>query len=196
MAFVIAEPCIGTKDTACVDACPVDCIHPKKNTTYDDARPGFDEIPQLYIDPVECIDCGACVPVCPVSAISCAGRPARKVEALHGTKRELRPGRQVHTRRVRQAQRNEVGAQEKPNHSPSPRSLSEARSVCPTSPMRAHNPDRFFPSRPEATTTIPGFRRPPNWTTKSASGSVKPIDRRGNCRRSNRTLNCSGVKFC
>jgi NAD-dependent dihydropyrimidine dehydrogenase PreA subunit len=33
MAFVIAEPCIGTKDTACVDACPVDCVHPKKNTT-------------------------------------------------------------------------------------------------------------------------------------------------------------------
>ena len=69
MAYVIAEPCIGTKDTACVDACPVDCIHPKKNTTYDDGRPGFEEVPQLYIDPVECIDCGACVPVCPVSAI-------------------------------------------------------------------------------------------------------------------------------
>lgn len=31
MAYVIAEPCIGTKDTACVDACPVDCIHPRKN---------------------------------------------------------------------------------------------------------------------------------------------------------------------
>lgn len=58
MAYVIAEPCIGTKDTACVDACLVDCIHPKKNTTYDDRRPGFDEVPQLYIDPVECIDCG------------------------------------------------------------------------------------------------------------------------------------------
>src|ERR1700688_2906213 len=69
MAYVIAEPCIGTKDTACVDACPVDCIHPKKNTTYDDGRPTFDAVPQLYIDPVECIDCGACVPVCPVSAI-------------------------------------------------------------------------------------------------------------------------------
>lgn len=69
MAYVIAEPCIGTKDTACVDACPVDCIHPKKNTTYDDGRPTFDTVPQLYIDPVECIDCGACVPVCPVSAI-------------------------------------------------------------------------------------------------------------------------------
>jgi len=69
MAYVIAEPCIGTKDTACVDACPVDCIHPKKNMTYDDGRPTFDNVPQLYIDPVECIDCGACVPVCPVSAI-------------------------------------------------------------------------------------------------------------------------------
>ncbi len=63
MAYVIAEPCIGTKDTACVDACPVDCIHPKK----DEAT--FGEVKMLYIDPVECIDCGACVPVCPVSAI-------------------------------------------------------------------------------------------------------------------------------
>jgi NAD-dependent dihydropyrimidine dehydrogenase PreA subunit len=50
MAYVIAEPCIGVKDTACVDACPVDCIHPKKNATYDDGRPGFEEVPQLYID--------------------------------------------------------------------------------------------------------------------------------------------------
>ena len=63
MAYVIAEPCIGTKDTACVDACPVDCIHPKKD------EPGYAEAEMLYIDPVECIDCGACVPVCPVSAI-------------------------------------------------------------------------------------------------------------------------------
>ena len=63
MAYVIAEPCIGTKDTACVDACPVDCIHPRKD---EDA---FANDTQLYIDPVECIDCGACVPVCPVSAI-------------------------------------------------------------------------------------------------------------------------------
>ena len=63
MAYVIAEPCINVKDTACVDACPVDCIHPRKNE--DD----FAAAVQLYIDPVECIDCGACVPVCPVSAI-------------------------------------------------------------------------------------------------------------------------------
>src|SRR6516225_9525763 len=63
MAYVIAEPCIGTKDTACVDACPVDCIHPKKD------EPAYETSELLYIDPVECIDCGACVPVCPVSAI-------------------------------------------------------------------------------------------------------------------------------
>ena len=69
MAYIIAEPCIGTKDTACVDVCPVDCIHPAKGRTYDDGRPKFDEVPQLYIDPTECIDCGACVPVCSVTAI-------------------------------------------------------------------------------------------------------------------------------
>jgi NAD-dependent dihydropyrimidine dehydrogenase PreA subunit len=63
MAYVIAEPCIGVKDTACVDACPVDCIHPGKSNA------SFAEVPQLYIDPDNCICCGACLPVCPVSAI-------------------------------------------------------------------------------------------------------------------------------
>jgi NAD-dependent dihydropyrimidine dehydrogenase PreA subunit len=63
MAYVIAEPCIGTKDTACVDVCPVDCIHPRKDEA------GFEAETQLYIHPDECIDCGACVPVCPVTAI-------------------------------------------------------------------------------------------------------------------------------
>ena len=63
MTFVIAEPCIGTKDTACVDSCPVDCIHPRA----DEAE--FVDATMLYIDPVECIDCGACVPECPVEAI-------------------------------------------------------------------------------------------------------------------------------
>jgi NAD-dependent dihydropyrimidine dehydrogenase PreA subunit len=57
MAYVIAEPCIGVKDTACMRICPVDCIQ------------GTDADPMLYIDPNECIDCGACVPECPVSAI-------------------------------------------------------------------------------------------------------------------------------
>lgn len=63
MAFVIAEPCIGTKDSACVNVCPVDCIHPRKDETQ------FDDVIQLYIDPDVCIDCGACVPECPVTAI-------------------------------------------------------------------------------------------------------------------------------
>jgi NAD-dependent dihydropyrimidine dehydrogenase PreA subunit len=63
MAYVIAEPCINTKDTACVDVCPVDCIHPRK-----DEEP-YEKETMLYINPVECIDCGACVPVCPVTAI-------------------------------------------------------------------------------------------------------------------------------
>jgi NAD-dependent dihydropyrimidine dehydrogenase PreA subunit len=63
MAYVIAEPCIGTKDAACIDACPVDCIHPKKD------EPNFAELNMIYIDPVECIDCGACVPVCPTNSV-------------------------------------------------------------------------------------------------------------------------------
>ncbi len=57
MAHVIAEPCIGTKDKACVAACPVDCIHEPPNGK------------MLYISPEECIDCGACVEPCPVKAI-------------------------------------------------------------------------------------------------------------------------------
>jgi NAD-dependent dihydropyrimidine dehydrogenase PreA subunit len=57
VAYVIAEPCIGTKDKSCVDVCPVDCIQ------------GTDADEQLYIDPDDCINCGACEAVCPVTAI-------------------------------------------------------------------------------------------------------------------------------
>jgi NAD-dependent dihydropyrimidine dehydrogenase PreA subunit len=63
MAYVIAEPCITVKDASCVNVCPVDCIHPKKDNG------DFAAVQQLYIDPDTCIDCGACVPECPVSAI-------------------------------------------------------------------------------------------------------------------------------
>jgi ferredoxin len=63
MTFVIAEPCINVKDTACVDVCPVDCIHPTKHDV------DFGTAEMLYIDPAECIDCGACEPACPVQAI-------------------------------------------------------------------------------------------------------------------------------
>ena len=61
VTYVIAEPCIDVKDRACVDVCPVDCIQ------------GNEDSPQLYINPIECIDCGACEPECPVEAIFQAG---------------------------------------------------------------------------------------------------------------------------
>ena len=63
MAHVIAQPCIGTKDTSCVEVCPVDCIHPTQNGE------GYDDAAQLFIDPDVCIDCGLCVDECPVQAI-------------------------------------------------------------------------------------------------------------------------------
>ena len=64
MAFIIAEPCVSTCDTACVEVCPVDCIHGPDDKTGAGAEVHLDgfnpEGRQLYIDPVECIDCGAC----------------------------------------------------------------------------------------------------------------------------------------
>lgn len=57
MTYVIGETCIDVKDKSCVEVCPVDCII------------GTDEDRILYINPVECIDCGACVDPCPVDAI-------------------------------------------------------------------------------------------------------------------------------
>ncbi|WP_040829895.1 ferredoxin [Nocardia jiangxiensis] len=55
MTYVITDACVDLKDRACVEECPVDCI-------YEGAR-------MLYINPDECVDCGACEPVCPVEAI-------------------------------------------------------------------------------------------------------------------------------
>jgi len=72
MAFVIAEPCVSTCDTACVAVCPVDCIHgPIDKTGLGAEVEGMESVDglQLYIDPEECIDCGACEPECPVEAI-------------------------------------------------------------------------------------------------------------------------------
>jgi len=55
VTYVIAQPCVDVKDKACIDECPVDCIYEGKRS--------------LYIQPDECVDCGACEPVCPVEAI-------------------------------------------------------------------------------------------------------------------------------
>ena len=55
MAHVVTEPCVNCKYTDCVVVCPMECF-------YGDAA-------QLYIDPDDCIDCGACLPECPAEAI-------------------------------------------------------------------------------------------------------------------------------
>ncbi len=63
MPYVICEPCIGVKDMACKDMCPVDCIYERKA----DRAGEFPDM--LFIDPNECIDCNICEPECPVEAI-------------------------------------------------------------------------------------------------------------------------------
>lgn len=56
MTYVVAEPCVDILDRSCIEECPVDCI-------YEGSR-------MMYINADECVDCGACEPVCPVEAIS------------------------------------------------------------------------------------------------------------------------------
>lgn len=55
MSMVVTQPCIGCKDKACLPVCPVECFH--------------EDATMVYIDPNECIDCGACIPECPTEAI-------------------------------------------------------------------------------------------------------------------------------
>jgi NAD-dependent dihydropyrimidine dehydrogenase PreA subunit len=75
MAYVITDTC--TKDELCVEACPTDCIHPKKDEEQ------FEAATQLYVDPDGCIDCGACVPVCPTNSIFIVDEvPAEKQEFI------------------------------------------------------------------------------------------------------------------
>ena len=61
MAYVITEQC--TKDEKCVEVCPADCIHPHKEDEE------FEVVSQLFLHPTDCIDCGACVPVCEANAV-------------------------------------------------------------------------------------------------------------------------------
>ncbi|RMD89322.1 MAG: ferredoxin family protein [Calditrichaeota bacterium] len=67
MTYIIAEPCVDVKDTACVDVCPVDCIYDVADTQLSPEDEAYKNM--LYIHPEECIDCGACEPECPVEAI-------------------------------------------------------------------------------------------------------------------------------
>ncbi len=73
MTYVVAEPCIGTKDRSCVEVCPVDCFFnlkdPELNTKYSKPPVKEGDTGMLVIHPDECIHCGACEPECPVEAI-------------------------------------------------------------------------------------------------------------------------------
>jgi len=74
MSFIIGKNCIGCVDTACVNVCPVDCINGPIYTdkTGDEVKSMSKEDlkdKQLYINPINCINCGACIPECPVDAI-------------------------------------------------------------------------------------------------------------------------------
>ncbi len=68
MTYIVAEPCIKCKFTDCVDVCPVDCFYEGEN--------------MLVIHPDECIDCGACVPACPVEAIFALDETPQKWESF------------------------------------------------------------------------------------------------------------------
>ena len=74
MAYVICDPCRGCVDTACIDVCPCECIAGPIEVDRIRAVPvaqrpqAFASI-QLYIDPIDCIDCGACAVECPAQAI-------------------------------------------------------------------------------------------------------------------------------
>lgn len=74
MSYIIGNKCVGVCDTGCVTVCPVDCINgpidinglgQEVERMSEEEKQGL----QLYINPEECIDCGACVPKCPVQAI-------------------------------------------------------------------------------------------------------------------------------
>ena len=96
MAYVIAEPCIGTKDNSCVEVCPVDCIHPTPD------EPDYDKVEMLYIDPEECIDCDACVEACPVDACFAEDQLPGRVAEVHAAQRGvLHRSRRTLTRRGR-----------------------------------------------------------------------------------------------
>jgi NAD-dependent dihydropyrimidine dehydrogenase PreA subunit len=75
MPHVITDTC--TKDNACLDSCPSEAIRPLKD------EPAWETVPQLYISPTDCMDCGACVSECPTNSIfAIEDLPADKVGAV------------------------------------------------------------------------------------------------------------------
>ena len=73
MSYIIGKKCAGVCDSVCLEVCPVDCIHgpfDREGAGLETKASGFNPVDKmLYINPEECIDCGACEPECPVEAI-------------------------------------------------------------------------------------------------------------------------------
>jgi len=91
MSYIIGKSCVDCMDTACANVCPVDCIHGPidvQGAGAEIARDGRDAFPggQMYINPDVCINCGACEPECPVTAIyedETIATKAGDVESIH-----------------------------------------------------------------------------------------------------------------
>jgi ferredoxin len=80
MPHVVTDRCELCRYTECVSVCPVECFHADEQ--------------RLYIDPVVCIDCGACVPACPVRAVSDLfdlPESARDASALNAERSKILP---------------------------------------------------------------------------------------------------------
>ncbi len=163
MAYVIAEPCVDVHDRGCVDECPVDCI-------YDGVRKG-------YIQPDECVDCAACEPVCPVTAIFHRGRRPIAVARLHRHRaRVLRPRRhrpwRTRRRRERRLGRPWITPLSTPYRSPFRDAWVRARSLLHSEPDELAGPPRQCraPHTAPGSCTQPGGR--PRCSSPSPPGSV------------------------
>ena len=120
MPYVIASACIDVNDKSCVEECPVDCI-------YEGER-------KSYINPKECIDCGACEPVCPVEAISQDRRVAEDDEQfVEDNRRVLHRGA---ARPRRAARRARAAPARSASSAPTPRSCSGLEPDARRSPAR------------------------------------------------------------
>ncbi len=146
MTYVIAEPCVDVKDRACVEECPVDCIYEGERA--------------LYIHPDECVDCGACEPVCPVEAIFYEDDVPSPVGRLHGGQRAVlhrRPARPRGTTRLARRRREARAARRR--HPARRRAATTDRGLADAHPRAAHHPtDRGDDHRAAARGHRPGAR--------------------------------------
>jgi NAD-dependent dihydropyrimidine dehydrogenase PreA subunit len=123
MTYVITETCIDVKDKSCVDVCPVDCIH------------GSDDDRMLYIDPSECIDCGACIDPCPVDAIYAEEDVPPDQQAYLEINRQYFTERQAARRRVDEL-RPSLGSDDVRSVGSAPSAMTEGLTPSPDTTSR------------------------------------------------------------